>query len=619
MAKLKDLLDFYGNEKIKKIEGINLFSPGFSIMQEKKPILLGFIGKKEDVNNNEANESIFTYMAFFVSENAQDIMKNIEILKGIRTVIIFPHGDRAQVVLENNENMSIISSQPMENYDAHIYTVADRYLLGNLIFLPKHMDKEEENNYLNKKIHEVIAKYLPLPVEEEWGKDFFKAFKKEFLEELLVVGKTPFKKVYILNIDIDQPIIKEKLEKLLIESYGANNFKKLFKRAPQFKPLLHMINEKNFNMKTWGNFVKSLSGKNDVREGLEYLKEKFNYRQLVWLVYLYEIFQDKGVEVFNKIKEILSDPFSVDLKTPAIIYSKEGREIQKDLIYSNFKNLVNSEGINLVILNAILQGIVKYNKKLKMQDLMEELAKTKYKIKRGAEGLALVASELMLPEDHFNEYQEAYLNAVKKAITAPRSIPLLKGQLDKEYSWEVIDCVNPRSWFVGLETNCCQHLHSAGASCVLYMADNPDHSAIFRVMKKGRTIAQSWIWFKNGTLCFDNIEVLGGEVRESIKNCYLQYVEQLEKYAPIFNIEKVTVGLGYNDMESFTSQYPTVTDPVILNDVYTDAHHQVLIRDFSSLNEEKRREVAEMFKNLFKKEEPSEKEGKSKKSKKVKN
>lgn len=147
---------------------------------------------------------------------------------------------------------------------------------------------------------------------------------------------------------------------------------------------------------------------------------------------------------------------------------------------------------------------------------------------------------------------------------------------------------NPRAWVVGLETNCCQHLNGAASSCVKFAAKSPENSGIFRVMKNGNTIAQSFFWFDqiSGSFVFDNIEVLGDEIRDSILDCYRDFIEYgLKPRARLFGIKSVSVGLGCNDVQALNS-YDKVINPVKIGALeggvgtYSDASRQVLLASF---------------------------------------
>jgi hypothetical protein len=108
-------------------------------------------------------------------------------------------------------------------------------------------------------------------------------------------------------------------------------------------------------------------------------------------------------------------------------------------------------------------------------------------------------------------------------------------------------------------------------------------------MKNGDTVAQSWFWFnqEKGTFVFDNIEVLGSNLRDNILNCYLDFIEYgLKPRAKLFGIKAVTVGLGCNDMPALSNftgvpakEIVTIKSLVSYY-VYSDAGSQVTLATF---------------------------------------
>lgn len=102
-----------------------------------------------------------------------------------------------------------------------------------------------------------------------------------------------------------------------------------------------------------------------------------------------------------------------------------------------------------------------------------------------------------------------------KGMNNPSIVPSVSGQVDKEYSFEILDRDNPEGAFVGYITDCCMTVDSPGWKCLLHGLQGKD-GALFVVRKNGKIIAQSWTWvyqkndFKG--LCFDSIELLGRDL-----------------------------------------------------------------------------------------------------------
>jgi hypothetical protein len=475
------------------------------------------------------------------------------------------------------KELSFMNSKPSNVFDGTQVVYGNTYKLSNIILVPHFKEKEEEEKYIFDSLAKMVKEKYPIPLEDTWKEDFLSFIKEFSLKELNLYGKLPYSKA--LYVDIKS----ENVGEALTLSYGKSEFIKYFKRAPMIKALWKMIDPKNrFNMKAWGPFLNEFGGKDEFIKINEFHQES--------LIYLFETFGSKAKDLIKLIKENDIDLYSISFKSAAISIAK-GEKINEDLSLKAVK--IVSEKIsdirfkNLAI-GSLISRLGELNLKeltKKPTDLINELRGTQYNPEPGAKGMAYVAGELWLDINRYKDYERVYLASMPKILESSRAYPTVKGDLGGGYSWESMDMGNPRGWFVGLETNCCQHLHSAGSTCVKYAAQNPKTSGIFRVMKKGHTIAQSWFWIneETGDFVFDNIEILGSEIRDSIFNAYMQFIEnELEPRKELFGYERVCVGLGYNDMEKLNS-LEKVSNPSSLpndNGTYSDASRQVLLKKF---------------------------------------
>jgi hypothetical protein len=105
-----------------------------------------------------------------------------------------------------------------------------------------------------------------------------------------------------------------------------------------------------------------------------------------------------------------------------------------------------------------------------------------------------------------------------------------------------MDEEDKRGPFLGLYTDCCQHLHNAGSSCAKAGYKNPD-SGFYVIEKDGQIVAQSWVWVDTTGkyLVLDSIEGLGSVSIESISELLRKGIKYLIDTNP-FGIEKVLVG-----------------------------------------------------------------------------
>jgi len=485
-----------------------------------------------------------------------------------------------------------VSKQQSTNVDASIVGYADVFASSNLILVPRELtiniedEKEQESTlreFLIEEISDLIDQKYPIFLEKSWEKEFISQLLKTSLTELLLIGNTPYQKAYKFFVD------PASVENMLVKAFGKQQFIEKLNRAPKIEALWKIIDIDAFNMKSWGPLIKYFGGPEDFM--------KMNAVEQEAIIHLYEIIGQGTMELYKYITEV--DGFkqfhSLPLKNLAIDKVKSKFTVSSADLIKAIKTLSKSIPSNMskLVIYSALFGSLK-NEEFDLSKNCEDpialigaIQGGSYKIKPYAEGIALKAASLWLNATQFEDYQREYLSNLKNMSTAAKHYPTVKGELNKDYSWESIDLTDANAWFVGLETNCCQHLHSIGGACVRYAAANPDVSGIFRVMKKGHTIAQSWFWFdiNKGNWVFDNIEVLGNEVRDSILNCYLQFIEEeLAPRAELFGIKQVCVGLGYNDVKALT-KYPAPKNKSTITDLgrggsYSDAGSQVCLKTF---------------------------------------
>jgi hypothetical protein len=130
--------------------------------------------------------------------------------------------------------------------------------------------------------------------------------------------------------------------------------------------------------------------------------------------------------------------------------------------------------------------------------------------------VALLAFGHNLTQAQFEDYQ--------RVARKPKSLEMCPG-LTRElsldgYEFRKLDHDDPTGLFLGLITDCCQHLHAAGAPCALHGWQKPS-GAFYVIEYKGRIVAQSWAWRgSKGELVFDSIEGLGGYDTEKIARLY---------------------------------------------------------------------------------------------------
>jgi len=135
--------------------------------------------------------------------------------------------------------------------------------------------------------------------------------------------------------------------------------------------------------------------------------------------------------------------------------------------------------------------------------------------------VAQVAASFSMSEGHFLAYRDLVREG-EKAWEAIPGVRLTGKDAGLEGDWEIrsLDAGDPLGPMLGLATNCCQHLHNAGAGCARHGWRSP-YGAFVAVWYRGKVIAQSWLWRSRDTVVFDSIEALSGAYIEGIATLYV--------------------------------------------------------------------------------------------------
>lgn len=462
-------------------------------------------------------------------------------------------------------NLSLQDAQPLTNYNAMQEVYCNTFEVGNLVFVPKDVKLEDEESFILNSVITVFKERYPIPTQKEWEAGVFKTIVENLIE-LPIVGNTPFKKVLKIKYDLGL------LETIVVEEYSKFKFKEKFNNVPRLNSLLYMLDLDKFNVKKWQAFLIELGGP-------EVFKEmSFNVQKEY--VYLFECFQEHTKDVLEIINE-----YDTERNEITSLENLDSYSIAKNLLKEKFFNplqaikaikslmkyiLDNNKDIavnNTLLFKKIFHIVSKedkYEKAIKSpKAFFEEIYMHNYEqVDPRCANLAIKASSLLLDYQTYLLYEQEYLKNIKALKEDARYYPTISGKVEgTDYTWECIDLDNPNAWFVGLETNCCQHLKNAGATCVQFAAANPGISGIMRVMKNKKTVAQSFMWMniEQGTMVFDNIEALGEGIRTSILDAYLSYISKITEMKIFRNIQKFTVGLGCNDIETL-NRFPKVPE-----------------------------------------------------------
>jgi hypothetical protein len=177
-------------------------------------------------------------------------------------------------------------------------------------------------------------------------------------------------------------------------------------------------------------------------------------------------------------------------------------------------------------------------------------------------GLAAECAKFGYDQGKFEELQKEWLDGLDKLTH--QTIPKVDFIKDN-YRCYILDKDDPRGVFLGEYTGCCQHPTGAGSKCAEHGHTSPD-GAFFIVEKQGKIAAQSWVWRREDTLVFDNIEGGYGD-NEVLADLYRHAAK---KFVGRLGIKNVYVGTGSSDVHIASDYYEFGRKPSGYHD-YTDS------------------------------------------------
>jgi len=403
---------------------------------------------------------------------------------------------------------------------------------------------------LKKMFFERSLKKLPLTIATEW-EIFTWNYLKQYFKPLLMIGKTPYGRAFVLDLP-NATVLQNVVER----SHASFEFHSRFKRVPKIAALLAVCDIENFDFKEWQAFLTNVIGGQETFEAMQYERQEA-------LVRAFELFGNDTIAL-----ERLETWHSTNLKNVNILVRMAADKNAKNSIKNGFKKTIdmciNSEqsGYIYPVVNSFEkiwkdhQASISNNNFTPIKAFIDSIQYENVII--GAQELANVCAIAKVSEAEFKMFQTQYLDHLDRILVAPRAYPTVANRVNDKIQWELLDMSVPRAWTVGIETHCCMHPMSVGGSCLLYAAKNPETSGILRITENGKTIAQSFTWLgapdKDGqrTLVLDNIETLGSNLRDSVRDAYLDFAVKMEKYAKLFGFKAITIGSGCSDMHLAT-------------------------------------------------------------------
>ncbi len=177
-------------------------------------------------------------------------------------------------------------------------------------------------------------------------------------------------------------------------------------------------------------------------------------------------------------------------------------------------------------------------------------------------------------------------------VECERLVDLNHFDKSKVITYELIEKSNAMGAVLGNMTNCCQVLNGAGESCLKYGMTEPN-SGFVAFRNEEKLIGQAWVWYdeKEKTVCLDNIEVptkmleilrKDSVMQNQFIYCLIRLKNGVQTAMGKDKVNKVTIGLGYNDISKVLEQnFKMDNNAKTLTNYegYTDAKSQFVITD----------------------------------------
>lgn len=187
------------------------------------------------------------------------------------------------------------------------------------------------------------------------------------------------------------------------------------------------------------------------------------------------------------------------------------------------------------------------------------------------------------------EALDQYYSLMKQRFYS--SVPKVQGSLGN-LSYEMLDLDDPLALIAGKLTNCCFRIDGE-AKTAMYHSMISVHGRVFVVKEENEIVAQSWVWRRGNTICFDNIEFpriyrKNLEFQKSIMECYKQASNELLEISRKYEeredqVQLITLGIHMVDQRIFNAfSLPKLKNPIQIEDcsfdkLYTDAGSQVVL------------------------------------------
>ena len=307
--------------------------------------------------------------------------------------------------------------------------------------------------------------------------------------------------------------------------------------------------------------------------------------------YILTLNVEKNKQIIKSLREFMINWGVNNILTPIIAYNlfrdlkMEYDKDFKTFLFNNFDFFLTNEdyGMYLAKIQENFKEIKKINsnRKISLEIAINFVKEKNYQnVSVGNEELAsTISKNVFFNQRDFELIQRIY-NHGRKRISS--SIPRIKNNYN-EFTYEIVRLEDITPLIIGYLTETCQILYDNGEGCLEHSIVDKNGRLFLVKDNNDQIVAHSWVWRNGNILCFDSIEIpnkllakierkKGEQERYSFakeiyklyekasveimlfdnafyKEMFLKGIINEDDYLNL-KLNRVTVGLGYNDIAS---------------------------------------------------------------------
>ena len=518
-----------------------------------------FTGEKSETLKSFMTESvkkkmIDIYAQKQLKEFQEKKNQGVNLLKEFRTIVSELKDDKRHRLFDDDYIKAIIlgrvllEDNTIDDRDESYVDLRQKYM--NHLFKNLRRDNTVGNRVNNGLFYRIVK-----------GKvEFSQIENLETIKALIYLTRNP----KIKDVKKIENIVRELTEKQ-VQTYNLKLYKSLCEKIKETyketSPLEENIQKLGYKMFLAFGYDKSLRILEHEIDftTLEYLFNGLNLRHI-------ELHEDGTPKINKKLQNFLfgSNRNDPNCNINRLLYEKDS-EFGKyfSSIYNDWEEIYEKLNGNVKV-NRILNLYKKANTFLKPDE---------YKLEGPIHEIGLGKPQIV------QKAKEWYQIMRERQYS---SIPKVQGNLDDEYTYEMLDLDDPLALAVGYITKCCFLIDGLSKESLYHSISNKN-GRTFIVRKNGELIAQSWVWRNGNVLCFDNVEARGNYSYDKLLETYQKASQELLEISnqtenETESLKVITYGTSESRMAKPSKRFTEKPLPKVLEPVgYSDAKYEQYI------------------------------------------